>query len=61
MARSAFPIKLVENQFWIFNEKLAGVRPFDNITPISPFIVPDDPIAGYCLWLRTIMGNNREQ
>jgi hypothetical protein len=46
MARSGVSNQIGRESVLDFNEKLAGVRPLDNITPISPFIVPDDPNSG---------------
>ncbi len=46
MARSGVSSQIGRESVLDFNEKLAGVRPLDNITPISPFIVPDDPDSG---------------
>lgn len=46
MARAGVSNQIGRESVLDFNEKLAGVRPLDNITPISPFIVPDDPNSG---------------
>jgi ribulose 1,5-bisphosphate synthetase/thiazole synthase len=46
MARSGVSNRIGRESILDFNEKLAGVRPLDNITPISPFVVPDDPGSG---------------
>lgn len=46
MARSGVSNRIGRESVLEFNEELAGVRPFDNITPISPFIDSDDPQSG---------------
>ena len=46
MARSGVSFRVGRESTSDYNEELAGVRPFGNITPISPFIVPDDPNSG---------------
>jgi hypothetical protein len=46
MARSGVSNQIGRESGLEFNEELAGVRPLDNITPISPFIISDDPQSG---------------
>lgn len=46
MARSGVSNQIGRESVLDFKENLAGVRPLGNITPISPFIVPDDPKSG---------------
>ncbi len=46
MARSGISFHIGRESTLVYDEKLAGVRPFDNITPISPFIVPGDANSG---------------
>ena len=46
MARSGVSFRVGRESTKDYNEELAGVRPYGNITPISPFIVPDDPDSG---------------
>ncbi len=46
MARSGVTNRIGRESILDYNEDLAGVRPLGNITPISPFVVPDDPQSG---------------
>lgn len=46
MARAGVSNRIGRESVIDYNENLAGVRPYDNITPISPFVVPDDPKSG---------------
>lgn len=46
MARSGVSNRIGRESTMDYGESLAGVRPYDNITPISPFIIPDNPHSG---------------
>lgn len=46
MARAGVSNRIGRESVVDYDEHLAGVRPFDNITPISPFVVPGDPNSG---------------
>lgn len=46
MARSGVSNQIGRESRLDYGEKLAGVRPLGNITPISPFVVADDPESG---------------
>ena len=46
MARSGVSNRIGRESRMDYGEEFAGVRPFDNITPISPFVEPDNPQSG---------------
>lgn len=46
MVRSGVSNRIGRESTMDYGESLAGVRPYDNITPISPFIIADDPHSG---------------
>ena len=46
MARSGVSNRIGRESVVDYDEHLAGVRPLDNITPISPFVVPGDANSG---------------
>lgn len=46
IARSGVSYRIGRESNIDYDESLAGVRPYDNITPISPFKDPDNPNSG---------------
>ena len=46
MARSGVSNRIGRESRMVYGEEFAGVRPFDNITPISPFVEPENPQSG---------------
>lgn len=46
MARAGVSNRIGRESVVDYDEHLAGVRPLDNITPISPFVVPGDANSG---------------